>query len=190
MPWRFRTDPITCIRHWAFYPFAGPPEHIVALVGPCSRAAALAWPLLAGPVAASPRMPLPWAVQPEIYGRGAYAPFNDYAPGFGSGADFGWDASLGLSAGSFPHLASLPAGAREVSTPAVWANRAPQRTEAVRPGLPGERQGSNGAGTPPLLPSANAPHPVPEPSAVLIALWALAVLAVRRANFRNAQRGG
>lgn len=115
MPWRFRTDPITCIRHWAFYPFAGPPEHIVALVGPCSRAAALAMPLLAGPVAAAPRAALPWVTQPEVFGRGAY--------GLG-GAGYGY-APLELGLAGYGQAAYAPPQGFEVTPISIGTDRYP-----------------------------------------------------------------
>ncbi len=97
--WRYLTD-ANCVRHWHLYRNAGPAERIRALLPACTRAGALALPLLAGPAAAPPLVsalasPLPWIGQPDAFGGGAYALGG---PGYGFG-DAGYAALGGFGGG-------------------------------------------------------------------------------------------
>ncbi len=167
MAWRYTT--IDCVRVWQFYRHVGPAEIARSIVWPCSRAGALALPLLAGPAVAT--LParalapvLPLIGQPDAFGGGAYALGG---PGFGFGdagyAPFG----SGFGAGGFgpsPSDREVPAlGIAGVS--AAPGRAARDVGTHVQPSAPSAGSGHLLGNTEQL---DVAPQPVPEPSSLAV----------------------
>lgn len=180
--WRYTTW-ADCTRHWHWFNAVGPAERVRALLPACTRAGALALPLLAGPAAgpllAAPAAPaLPWIgapgwVQAALpFGPGGYG----FGPG-GFGGGFGPSPSdmevpaLGIAGSS----AGLGGAARDVGThvvpsaPSAGSGQFSGNTDLLRVSPPSlsEEEGV-------------APQPVPEAPALAVVAVALLGLAMGR----------
>lgn len=184
--WRYTT--IDCIRVWKFYQTVGPAERVRALLPACTRAGALALPLLAGPAAgpllAAPVVPeLPWIgapgwVQAALpFGPGGYR----YGPGGFGGS--GYAGGFGAAGYAFPR----PEGYEQQAVATQLIAQGYQSVGGEQaPGGNHPGEGLTGAPRPGSapMPTPDTPTDVPEPSA--LAVFAVAVLGVAAGRRRYA----
>jgi len=175
--WRFTT--INCQRVWHWYARVGRPEVVRGLIA-CTRAGALALPLLP----ALPMVPPVWAAlpvpYPAIYGVGPYAGggFGDIAGGAGMVSEFvrgGFAAaevplafgSGGLATPSGYGL-TIPGGShvtdRGHTDAAFPAVSLPQFDTSLAPRPPGQTPPTTTVTIPEIVVRPDAPVPAPEPA--------------------------
>ena len=175
--WRYYTTP-DCIRHWHLFRHVGPAEIVRAALPACTRAGALALPLLAAPAAVPVPVParvlpapLPWIGQPDAFGGGAYALGG---PGYGFG-------EAGYA--PFSEFAPLPAGSALVGAVSNRGGRHVTASDQLTFGA-----GAGAAASAPFSPISpalastpdTAPRPVPEPASVAILAVAMGAVVVLR----------
>jgi hypothetical protein len=194
--YRYTTNLITCLREWRWYDVVGRPEVARGIIA-CTRAGALALPLLP----ALPMVPPVWAAlpvpYPAIYGVGPYAGggFGDIAGGAGMVSEFAHGGfagapfyELGQAHGASPTRFAVE-GPQRVGTaipPAAGGSPAvslPQFDTTFAPRPPGQTPPTTTVTIPEIVVRPDAPQDVPEPAS--FALLGMGVLGWGLARIRG-----